>query len=173
MIPHNITQTDYYSHENSLKYMGSSQFKNFEKCEAAAGGRVRPDRLAGDALLLQLPDGGSHVSHPEGQVPQAPGLRIAGPGRRGGDDEQLDLTVPHPQVDLPVAPVRAIALREHRQPQLFHVKRFGRLIVRGDDGSVVDAQFHGPFLSPPHAATPQVTAALFPSADAPAPPPVR
>lgn len=30
MIPHSITQTDYFSPENNLKYMGVSQFKSFE-----------------------------------------------------------------------------------------------------------------------------------------------
>lgn len=36
MIAHNITQTDYFSSENNMKYMSVSQFKAFEECEAAA-----------------------------------------------------------------------------------------------------------------------------------------
>lgn len=36
MIEHNLTSADYFSAENNLKYIGASQFKAFEKCEAAA-----------------------------------------------------------------------------------------------------------------------------------------
>lgn len=35
MIKHNLTAENYFSTENNLKYMGSSQFKSFLKCEAA------------------------------------------------------------------------------------------------------------------------------------------
>lgn len=34
MIKHNLTSENYFSAENNMKYMGSSQFKSFMKCEA-------------------------------------------------------------------------------------------------------------------------------------------
>lgn len=66
MIPHSITQTDYFSPENNLKYMGVSQFKSFEKCEAAAlaelHGEYAPEKTT--ALLV-----GSYVdAHFEGTL---------------------------------------------------------------------------------------------------------
>ena len=66
MIPHSITQTDYFSHENNMKYMGASQFKAFEKCEAAAmaeiNGEYEPRKTT--ALLV-----GSYVdAHFEGTL---------------------------------------------------------------------------------------------------------
>ncbi len=54
-----------------------------EEGEPPAAG-VGPYGLALDAPSLQLPDGGLNVVHPEGQVTQTPGLRIAGPGRALG-----------------------------------------------------------------------------------------
>ena len=66
MIPHNITQTDYYSHKNSLKYMGSSQFKNFEKCEAAAMAEINEEYVPEKTTALLV---GSYVdAHFEGSL---------------------------------------------------------------------------------------------------------
>ena len=66
MIPHNITQTDYYSHENSLKHMGSSQFKNFEKCEAAAMAEINEEYVPEKTTALLV---GSYVdAHFEGSL---------------------------------------------------------------------------------------------------------
>ena len=36
-----LTSENYFSPENELFYMGSSQFKNFQKCEAAALAELR------------------------------------------------------------------------------------------------------------------------------------
>ena len=36
MIPHNLTEENYFSAENNRKYLGSSQFKSFLRCESAA-----------------------------------------------------------------------------------------------------------------------------------------
>lgn len=66
MIPHSITQTDYYSHENSLKYMGATQFKNFEKCEAAAMAEINEEYAHKKATSLLV---GSYVdAHFEGTL---------------------------------------------------------------------------------------------------------
>ena len=66
MIPHSITQTDYYSHENSLKYMGATQFKNFEKCEAAAMAEINEEYAHKKTTALLV---GSYVdAHFEGTL---------------------------------------------------------------------------------------------------------
>ncbi len=50
----NITSENYFSSENNLKYMGSSQFKAFQKCEAAALAEINEEyvRPMSDALLI-------------------------------------------------------------------------------------------------------------------------
>lgn len=66
MIPHNITQTDYYSRENSMKYMGATQFKNFEKCEAAAMAEINGEYVREKTTALLV---GSYVdAHFEGSL---------------------------------------------------------------------------------------------------------
>lgn len=66
MIPHNITQTDYYSHENSMKYMGASQFKDFLKCEAAAVAKLKEEYVPEKTTALLV---GSYVdAHFEGTL---------------------------------------------------------------------------------------------------------
>lgn len=66
MIPHNITQTDYYSRENSMKYMGATQFKNFEKCEAAAMAEINGEYVREKTAALLV---GSYVdAHFEGSL---------------------------------------------------------------------------------------------------------
>ena len=49
-----INSENYFSHENNLKYMGSSQFKAFRKCEAAALAEIngRYTSPVTDALLI-------------------------------------------------------------------------------------------------------------------------
>ena len=49
-----LTSDNYFSPENELLYMGSSQFKNFQKCEASALAELRGDykREYTDALLV-------------------------------------------------------------------------------------------------------------------------
>lgn len=49
-----LTRENYFSPENSLKYMGSSQFKDFKSCEAGALARVRGElgELSSTALLV-------------------------------------------------------------------------------------------------------------------------
>ena len=66
MIPHTLTAENYFSAEASMKYMGSSQFKSFLKCEAAALAELRGEyeRPVTDALLI-----GSYVdAHFEGTL---------------------------------------------------------------------------------------------------------
>jgi hypothetical protein len=61
-----ITSENYFSAENQMKYMGSSQFKAFMKCEAAALAMLRGEyaREVTDALLV-----GSYVdAHYEGTL---------------------------------------------------------------------------------------------------------
>lgn len=61
-----ITNENYFSLENELKYFGSSQFKNFIDCEAAALAQVKGEyaRERTDAMLV-----GSYVdSHFEGTL---------------------------------------------------------------------------------------------------------
>lgn len=66
MIPHSITQTDYFSHENSMKYMGASQFKNFEKCESAAMAEINGEYVPEKTIALLV---GSYVdAHFEGSL---------------------------------------------------------------------------------------------------------
>ena len=38
MNKHNLTNENYFSIENNMKYMGTSQFKAFKACPAAANG---------------------------------------------------------------------------------------------------------------------------------------
>ena len=66
MIPHSITQTDYFSHENSMKYMSASQFKNFMKCEAAAMADINKEYVPEKTKSLLV---GSYVdAHFEGSL---------------------------------------------------------------------------------------------------------
>lgn len=61
-----ITAENYFSHENQLKYMGSSQFKSFLKCEAGALAEINGEyeREVTSALLI-----GSYVdAHYEGTL---------------------------------------------------------------------------------------------------------
>lgn len=61
-----ITAENYFSPENNMKYMGSSQFKAFQKCEAAALAEIKGEyvRPTSDALLI-----GSYVdAHFEGTL---------------------------------------------------------------------------------------------------------
>lgn len=61
-----LTSDNYFSQENELLYMGSSQFKNFHKCEASALAELRGEykRDVTDALLV-----GSYVdAHFEGTL---------------------------------------------------------------------------------------------------------
>lgn len=61
-----ITAENYFSHENQLKYMGSSQFKSFLKCEAGALAEIKGEyeRDVTSALLI-----GSYVdAHYEGTL---------------------------------------------------------------------------------------------------------
>lgn len=61
-----VTELTYFSPENELLYMGSSQFKKFQKCEAAALAEIRGEyqREVTDALLV-----GSYVdAHFEGTL---------------------------------------------------------------------------------------------------------
>ena len=62
----NLTNENYFSQENSMKYMGCSQFKSFQKCEAAALADVQGfyQRETTTALLV-----GSYVdAHFEGTL---------------------------------------------------------------------------------------------------------
>ena len=54
MNKHNLTSENYFSPENELFYMGSSQFKNFQKCEASALAELRGEyeREITDVLLV-------------------------------------------------------------------------------------------------------------------------
>ena len=66
MIPHNITQASYYSRENSMKYMGATQFKNFEKGEAAAMAEINEEYVPEKTTALLV---GSYVdAHFEGSL---------------------------------------------------------------------------------------------------------
>ena len=61
-----LTNENYFSPENQMKYMGVSQFKSFEKCEAAALAEVTGnyERERTTALLV-----GSYVdAHFEGTL---------------------------------------------------------------------------------------------------------
>ena len=61
-----VTELTYFSPENELLYMGSSQFKNFMRCEAASLAEIRGEyqREVTDALLV-----GSYVdAHFEGTL---------------------------------------------------------------------------------------------------------
>lgn len=67
MITHNLTAENYFSTENTHKYMGSSQFKAFMKCEASALALLRGEygnQEPSTALLV-----GSYVdAHYEGTL---------------------------------------------------------------------------------------------------------
>lgn len=66
MIEHNLTSENYFSAENNLKYMGVSQFKRFEECEALALAELKGEyeRETTTALLV-----GSYVdAHFEGTL---------------------------------------------------------------------------------------------------------
>lgn len=66
MIPHTLTAENYFSLENEMKYMGSSQFKRFQRCEASALAELHGGykREPSDALLI-----GSYVdAHFEGTL---------------------------------------------------------------------------------------------------------
>ena len=66
MISHDLTSENYFSPENSLKYLGSSQIKAMLKCEAAALADIRGEfpREETTALLV-----GSYVdAHYEGTL---------------------------------------------------------------------------------------------------------
>ncbi len=54
MIAHSLTNENYFDPENNRKYMGSSQFKSFQRCEAAALAELTGDykRDVTDALLI-------------------------------------------------------------------------------------------------------------------------
>ena len=61
-----LTRENYFGPENSMKYMGSTQFKDFMQCEASALARVRGElpELSSTALLV-----GSYVdAHFEGTL---------------------------------------------------------------------------------------------------------
>lgn len=66
MIKHNLTAENYFSAENNMKYMGSSQFKSFMKCEAGTMAELNGEykKEATTALLI-----GSYVdAHFEGTL---------------------------------------------------------------------------------------------------------
>ena len=66
MIEHDLTSENYFSPENEKKYMGSSQFKNFLRCESSALAELHGEyrRETTDALLI-----GSYVdAHFEGTL---------------------------------------------------------------------------------------------------------
>ena len=98
---------------------------------------VHADGLADDALFLQLGCRLPDIVHPEGQMPQAQGLRLGGPGGGAGDGKDLQLPVSKPQVQLPVPLVGAIVVPQNGQAKLFHVKFLGLLVVGHDDGHMV------------------------------------
>lgn len=54
MIKHNLTAENYFSPENNMKYMGSSQFKSFLSCEAQTLAELRGEytREVTDSLLI-------------------------------------------------------------------------------------------------------------------------
>lgn len=54
MISHSLTAENYFSAKNNMKYMSCSQFKNFQKCEAAAFAELRGEyeRPETEALLV-------------------------------------------------------------------------------------------------------------------------
>ena len=66
MNKHNLTLENYFSPENNLKYMGSSQFKAFRKCPAAAMAEIRGEYRQEKTTALLV---GSYVdSHFEGTL---------------------------------------------------------------------------------------------------------
>lgn len=54
MIPHSLTNENYFSSENNRKYMSASQFKSFMKCEAETLAEIegKYQREVTDALLI-------------------------------------------------------------------------------------------------------------------------
>lgn len=66
MISHTLTAETYFSAENEMMYMGSSQFKSFQRCESSALAELHGEyqREISDALLI-----GSYVdAHFEGTL---------------------------------------------------------------------------------------------------------
>jgi len=61
-----LTSENYFSRENQLKYMGSSQFKAFQSCEAAALAEIRGEYIREKSTALLV---GSYVdAHFEGTL---------------------------------------------------------------------------------------------------------
>lgn len=66
MIKHSLTSENYFSPENAMKYMGSSQFKAFMKCEAAALAEIRGEFTREETVSMLV---GSYVdAHYEGTL---------------------------------------------------------------------------------------------------------
>ena len=66
MILHSLNNNNYFSPENNIKYMGASQFKNFEKCEAAAMAEITEEYVPEKTTALLV---GSYVdAHFEGSL---------------------------------------------------------------------------------------------------------
>ena len=101
------------------------------------GAGVPADGLTGNAFFLQLLYGQFHVLHLKGQVAQSLGLWPAEPGRRAGNGENLQLAVPELQVQLPVATVLPLGFTEDGEAQFFHVEGPGSLVIRDDNGRMM------------------------------------
>lgn len=66
MIKHNLTSENYFSAENNMKYMGSSQFKSFMKCEAGTMAELKGEYKKETTAALLI---GSYVdAHFEGTL---------------------------------------------------------------------------------------------------------
>lgn len=66
MINHNITSENYFSAENTMRYMGASQFKKFRKCEAAALAEIAGQYVQPTTISMLV---GSYVdAHFEGTL---------------------------------------------------------------------------------------------------------
>lgn len=66
MNKHNLTSENYFSLENNMKYMGSSQFKDFTKCEYGALAKVKGEFKEEKSVALLV---GSYVdAHFEGTL---------------------------------------------------------------------------------------------------------
>lgn len=71
MIEHNITEETYFSPENSKRYMGVSQFKEFLSCEAKALDKLNnPDKYAAEENSTSLLVGSYVDAHFSGTLPQ-------------------------------------------------------------------------------------------------------
>ena len=55
MNKHKLTASNYFSPENQRKYMGVSQFKSFEKCQAAAMAEINEEYFPPMTTLIFLP----------------------------------------------------------------------------------------------------------------------